>query len=209
MAKIQAGILSPPIGKVAGVVGFKWKDKACLRGYVVPKYSNTDLQKTQRALFALVASYASAFLGQVLQPYMDKFIRGMSGYNDCIQYNIASLGMEDPAWDLTKIARGVLFPPQTVAFEPNLLRDTLTWTWTDELGSNGKLTDPVIAVAYCSETGLAYFSVEEATRAAKTVELTVPSPETGLVWKTYLFCAQYNKLILDRVSDSVFVQEIG
>jgi hypothetical protein len=207
MAKIQAGILSAPVGKIAGVVGFKWKSKSCIRQYVIPKYSNTDLQVGQRNLFKLAAKFASGFLGQVIQPYMDKYIRDMSGYNDCIQYNIASLADPVDPYGATKITRGNLFPPQSVEMELDLGRTEITWTWTDELGSNGKLTDKMIGAAYDTTTGLCYFSVELATRTTKTLVLAVPSPTPATEWVTYLFCAQYAALILDKISDSVVTQE--
>lgn len=208
MAKIQSGILSPPIGKVGGVVGFKWKDKACLRGYVIPRYSNTDLQEAQRILFRLAAKFASGFLGQVIQPYMDKFVRNMSGYNDCIQYNIPYLDPPDDLMSSTKITRGNLYPLQTVASVLTQGRTIMAWTWTDQLGSNGKLTDPVVAVAYDQTTKLCYFSVELTTRATKAVTITVPAPLIPTTWIGYIFCAQYANEILDKVSDSVVTLEV-
>ena len=41
MGIIQSGILSPVSGKVAGVVGGKWKDKAYLRAWVKPANPNS------------------------------------------------------------------------------------------------------------------------------------------------------------------------
>lgn len=88
MAKIRAGILSKVSGKVAGVVGGTWKGTNYLRELVKPANPNTPLQQAQRGKMAFVVRAARQLIGDVLNPFLNKFCKEMSGYNWFCKENI-------------------------------------------------------------------------------------------------------------------------
>ena len=92
MAKIKAGILSKVSGKVAGVVGGTWKGTNYLRELVKPANPNTPLQQAQRGKMSFVVAVARQLVGDVLNPYLNKFCKTMSGYNWFCKENIKKLG---------------------------------------------------------------------------------------------------------------------
>lgn len=88
MAIIKAGILSKVSGKVAGVVGGTWKGTNYLRELVKPSNPNTVLQQAQRGKMAFVVLAARQLIGDVLNPYLNKFCKTFSGYNWFVKENI-------------------------------------------------------------------------------------------------------------------------
>lgn len=91
MAKIKAGILSKVSGKVAGVVGGTWKGTNYIRELVKPANPNTPLQQAQRGKMAFIVATARQLVGDVLNPYLNKFCKTMSGYNWFCKENISKL----------------------------------------------------------------------------------------------------------------------
>lgn len=92
MAIIKAGILSKVSGKVAGVVGGTWKGKNYLRELVKPANPNTAAQQAQRGKMAFVVASARQLVGDVLNPFLNKFCKTMSGYNYFCRENIKRIG---------------------------------------------------------------------------------------------------------------------
>lgn len=92
MAKIKAGILSKVSGKVAGVVGATWKGTNYLRELVKPSNPNTALQQAQRSKMSATVKCARNFVGDVFKPYLDKFLKNISGYNWFVKSNIGKFG---------------------------------------------------------------------------------------------------------------------
>lgn len=95
MAIIKAGILSKVSGKVAGVVGSTWKGKNYLRELVKPANPNTALQQAQRGKMGACVKVARTLVGDVFKPYLDKFLKEMSGYNWFVKNNIAKFNGAD------------------------------------------------------------------------------------------------------------------
>ena len=91
MAKIKAGILSKVSGKVAGVVGGTWKGQNYIRELVKPANPNTALQQAQRGKMSFVVKTARQLVGDVLNPFLNKFCKTMSGYNWFCKENISKL----------------------------------------------------------------------------------------------------------------------
>lgn len=91
MAKLSAGILSQPRGKVAGVVGASWKGIGYVRAKVVPANPNTAAQQTQRGKMAVVVKAAQYILATILIPYVTPFQKKMSGYNWFCKENIGAV----------------------------------------------------------------------------------------------------------------------
>lgn len=207
MAVLRSGILGHMSGKVAGVVGGKWKDRSYLREYVIPANPNTTPQQTQRSKMSDCVAFCKPLVGQIFNVYVDKFQKGMSGFNYFIKQNIAIFD-GTPAYNTIKITFGKLWGIATTGAQK--ASDTITVGWSAaSLGNNGSATDKVYAVAYQATTGLWYFAAAEVARSAQAITITVPaaaSPETFCV---YIFAAKYSvtsATLLEMVSDSSWVQ---
>lgn len=202
MAKLQAGILSPPVGKVSGVVGFKWKDKACLRGYVVPAYTNTPAQEDQRGFFGDAAKFASGLLGQCLQPHMDPWIRSMSAYNDFIKQNMAAFQAAQTP-DNYVIARGPLTNSGLVIANYEASNGNLIMNWSALVGNNGLTTDHAQIVIYYLPTKVFYFGSGTVDRTTGTETKVLAQNLTFSSIYVWLYFTQTIDGILKRVSTSV------
>ena len=201
MSKLQTGILGGPKGKVGGVVGFRWKDKDCIRGYAIPANPNTTAQQTQRGLMKSCVAFAKLLVGQVFNAYTDKFIRSMSGFNYFVKSNITLFdGSTDYA--AIKVTEGQLFVP-TIASAVYSAGD-ITIEYSDALGNNGLATDKVYAVAYHKPTGIMYFPAAEADRDTALIIVTAPAGLTPGDFVVYAFAAQYTRTLVTMISNSSY-----
>jgi len=199
MGIIQAGILSPVSGKVAGVVGGKWKDKAYLRSYVIPANPNTASQQAQRTKFSDCVDFAKPLVGQCFNSYTDKFIRSMSGFNFFIKRNIAEFDGA-PVWSNLKLTEGPLSAPIIGAC--SYISPNITIPWTKNLGNNGLDTDKVFAVVYDKSTGIFAFAPAEADRFSETMSFDVGAGLVENNQQCYIWAAQYVATVLVMISNS-------
>lgn len=148
MGVIINGILGGVSGKVAGVVGAKWKDVKYLRAYAIPKNPDTPDQLVQRSRMQQSVFIARQLLGNLLQPYWNKFYSTMSGYNAWIKYNIMHLA--DTTYQLTTdnvMSRGNLLGVVNLAATYDSITGQFLFTWYDNSnGSTGLATDASIFV---------------------------------------------------------------
>ncbi len=203
MGKLNAGILGQLSGKVAGVVGTKWKNKAVLREYVIPANPNTTAQQTQRTALSDTVAFCKALVGQVFNKYVDKFQKGMSGFNYFIKQNIAIFDGA-PDYSLIKLTFGKLWGIAITAHTSAAYAFGFTWVGTS-LGNNGAATDKVYAAVYSPTTGLWYFATAEVNRSANTILVPVGAAENGNVCWGYIWAAKYSATsptLLEMVSDS-------
>jgi hypothetical protein len=201
VSKLQTGILGGPKGKVGGVVGFRWKDKDCIRGYAIPANPNTTAQQTQRGLMKDCVAFAKLLVGQVFNAYTDKFIRSMSGFNYFVKANIKLFdGSTDYA--AIKVTEGQLFVPGVTS--ANYSSNVIEIGYSDALGNNGLATDKVYAIAYHKPTGIMYFPAAESARSASGINLTVPSGLTAADFVVYAFAAQYTRTLVTMISNSSY-----
>lgn len=182
MGIIQSGILSKVSGKVAGVVGGSWKNKAYLRAYVKPANPNTVAQQAQRSAFAQCVEFAQPLLGQVIQPFRDPFVKNMSGFNSFIKMNIDEF--PDPVnWTVMKLAWGTL--SWVSLLTGTYSGSDVSVTWAPNNGNNGLDDDSVFLVVRDKSTKRVYFAAEAYTRvtAAGTVDCGAGLTATNLtVW---------------------------
>jgi hypothetical protein len=143
MAKLLSGILGPVRGKVAGVVGGSWKGRNYIRSYAVPTPTNTTAQSNQRTDFAVAVAAAKYFVTSVFNPYYDKFLSGLSGYNKFIKENIADV-VSHATLALPKVTSGPLYAGSALACAFLESNGTGTITWGDEHGVDGADTDVAI-----------------------------------------------------------------
>jgi hypothetical protein len=177
MAKLTGGILGKVSGKVAGVVAGNWKDKNYVRQYVIPSNPNSAAQQTQRNAFSNAVTFAKLLLGQVINVYIDPFMRSMSGYNYFIKQNIANLGAV-PDYDAVKVTFGKLYSIASFEFD-GWSGDTAQFAWLESLGSNGQLTDKVSCCVYNETQGVMYFPAASVTRDDETINVDCTGVEAS------------------------------
>lgn len=170
MGKINSGILGAVSGKVAGVVGATWKGRPYLRAYTIPGASNTDLQSAQRVRFAYVVAAAKPFVGRVFNPYYDKFLSKVSGFNRFVTNNIPKAPAFTPIPNF-QVTDGPLFPGSNIVGMYVPVTGICTVTWNTALGVDGASTDVAIAWARNRLTNDVVFSAD-GTRASGTAGLT-------------------------------------
>jgi hypothetical protein len=205
MGIIRAGILSKVSGKVAGVVGGSWKDKAYLREYVIPANPNTTLQQAQRSKMRIGVAFAKVLVGQVFNVYTDKFERSMTGFNRFLMDNMSHF-LTPIEYSSIIVTNGKLWaPPVTAALK---IGDTITMAWTAaSLGNNGAATDKVYSIAYNLVTGLWYFAAEEVNRSTGTTTITVPAANGATDFVTWTWAAKYSltsPTLLEMISASQY-----
>lgn len=207
MGVIRAGILSRVSGKVAGVVGGTWKNKAYLREYVIPANPNTTPQQVQRAKMSVGVAFGKPLVGQVFNKYTDKFERGMSGFNRFIKDNMA-LFLAPVTYASIKVTNGKLWPPQAVIAELAATTVTIGFASAD-LGNNGAGTDKIYAVVYDSISTLWHFAAAEVARSTGTIDVEVGAGTIAAMSKAYIWAAKYSvtsPTLLEMISNSVYDQ---
>ncbi|MCK5615174.1 hypothetical protein KAR91_75625 [Candidatus Pacearchaeota archaeon] len=203
MAKLRSGILGNVRGKVAGVVGSQWKDVNYIREFVKPANPNTAAQQTQRTKMSDVVAFCKPLVGPVFNQYTDKFQKSMSGFNFFIKSSIAEFdGSVD--YSALKLTEGKLYGLDDLEAIVPPANPTLEITWTENIGNNGALTDPVYAAAYDSDTGLWYFPAAEVTRDDEQIDITVPTTITASSMQCYAWAIKMSGTLVDLISDSAF-----
>jgi hypothetical protein len=207
MGVIRSGILSRVSGKVAGVVGGSWKDKAYLREYVIPANPNTVPQQIQRIKMAQVVAFGKALVGQVFNVYTDKFERGMSGFNRFVKDNIGFMGAPI-TFASVKLTSGKLWG--VVAQTAELSAGVVDIAWDAALvGNNGAATDHIYAAIYSEVTDLWYFPAAEVHRSTSSLSVTCAGEVSAPDLKLYLWAAQYSPTsasLLQMISNSAYKQ---
>jgi len=199
MGIILNGILGKVSGKVAGVVGASWKDKAYLRAYVKPANPNTASQQIQRTRFSDTVNFCKALVGQVFNTYTDKFQKSMSGFNFFIKRNI-NVFDGSPSYDEIRLTEGTLSNP--LIGSPTLSAGVMTIPWTKALGNNGSESDATFAVVYDKVTGVWYFAESEVARSIETMDVACNAVESGSDFECWIWCAQSVNSILESISNS-------
>jgi hypothetical protein len=201
MGVIMSGILSKVSGKVAGVVGGSWKDKAYLRAWVKPANPQTVAQTTQREKFTRACNFAKPLVGQIFNAYTDRFQKTMSGFNYFIKRNLAYFVLPvvyasiDPTegplsyLDVTSATLGGVIV--TVLFNPNY-------------GNNGLPTDEVFFMCYDASTGVFYFPAAPQPRSGGSIVCTVAAGTLAANLHVWTFAAQRTAGIVSMISDSYY-----
>lgn len=206
MAVLRSGILGHTSGKVAGVVGARWKNKSYVREYVIPANPNTTPQQTQRGLFATGVAFLKPLVGQVFNQYVDKFQKAMSGFNYILGVNMA-LFTNPITFATIKLTLGKLWGLPGAAFACALHTVTCTWT-PGSYGNNGAATDKVYMVVYDATTTLWYFAAAEVARSVNHIDIVLPAAAVGNTVHCYVWAAKYSATsptLLEMVSDSAYI----
>lgn len=203
MGVIINGILGGVSGKVAGVVGSKWKDKSYLRAYAIPANPQSTAQVVQRSRMSQTVFVARQLLGNLIQPYWSKFYSSMSGYNAFIKYNIMHLS--DSTYELTTnnvMSRGNLLGVSNLAATYYTLNGDVSVSWeNNQNGSTGLSTDLYFLVIV-NKDGTVYKSWEPGdTRGDEGTNISIPSGLSASDVIVYLFFYRGSGSAL-QVSDS-------
>ena len=186
MAKITAGILSRPSGKVAGVVGAIWKGIAYLRAYAIPSNPNSVNQQLQRLKFQTLQLLASTFLVTIMQKFWNPFIRKMSGYNHFIGLNIVNLvtGLD---YNLVKMASGKLEQTTSLASSYNVGPGTVDMAYDGTHIGNGLDTDRTVGVVYDTVNKVGFVSDTGTGRSAAGLTINVGTGRNPADLQSWIF----------------------
>ena len=200
MAVLRGGLLGNSSGKVAGIVTGQWKDKNYARAYVVPSNPNTAAQQAKRTRFKLCALFGMSIVGNILQPYMDTFLRSMSGFNWFIKTNIA-LFVGTITYSNIIVTKGSLFAAAVGSLTSGA--GVIHAAFSAALGSNGLASDKVYACLYHHTTGRMFFASAEVLRSAATIDIPFTAGLTG-AFTVYIITARRNtvSLVVTAVSQS-------
>lgn len=205
MAKILKGILGGISGKVANVVGGRWKTTDYIRSWVIPANPQSALQVIQRDKMTLVVGLGRKILGSIINTYWDPFVTAQSGFNRFIQLNIKLV--EDPI-DYLKflMSSGKLLKTLITSAVYVTGTGVLTIVFPTTIQGNQLATDKVMALCYSDEEDLMWLG--EAGKVRSDGTLTVAT-QTGLdetKMSAYLFLWSEVDSKLSEVSDSTALQ---
>lgn len=201
--KINGGILGKGTNKIGNVVGATWKGINYLRQYATPQNPNTVLQQAQRTKFSLAVEFAKAFIGDVFNPYVDPFIKLMSGYNYFIKQNIA-LFSGDIDYTTMQITWGKLYVPAAMTSCQYYTADgAIDFLIPTNLGGNGAATDKIYACAYQIATKRLFLQSLIDVRSNGTANVMTESGGDPSDYVCYLWMAKYDGTKLLMVSNSI------
>jgi hypothetical protein len=207
MAKIPNGILGAVSGKVGGVVGGRWKGVSYVRAYTIPGVSETDLQIAQRARFAYVVAAARNFVGRIFNPYYDKFLPKVSGFNRYITNNIPKSPDFTPI-TAHQVTDGPLFPAYTFVAQYNTGNGQCNCTWGTLLGLDGSDDDVAIMWARHRPTNVVYFAAD-GERQDGAAMAQCPTGLTATDFDCGLFLAKVNGSLVVKISRNLSVQAVA
>jgi hypothetical protein len=209
MAKLLSGILGPVRGKVAGVVGGSWKGKNYIRSYAKPTPTNTTAQSNQRTDFAVAVSAAKPFVTAVFNPYYDKFLSGLSGYNKFIKENIGDV-VSHATLALPKVTSGPLYAGTFTSATFDTSTGTTVLVWTTEHGVDGADDDVVVGYARHKGTNeVAYAAL------AERVDAGIGVPNAAWAGESYedieggLFMVKMNDTLVQKISTNLKIASVA
>jgi Family of unknown function (DUF6266) len=156
MAILYNGINGPFSGKVGTVVGYKWKNKAVMRGLPSQrKRGPSPLQLQQHAKFRLMNAFLNPLVS-LLNLTFNNLAFEMTGYNKAFSYNVKNaIAGVYPEYNIdyhmVLISRGDLpniTMPSVTSSEPGILK----FSWTDNSGKGkAKPTDMAFVAVFNEE----------------------------------------------------------
>ena len=184
MGKIGRGILGGVSGKVANIVGARWKGIDYIRAKPQSVANpRTQLQVNQRTKFALVLRFLQPNLNFVKIGYKNFAVK-KSQFNSAMSFilnNAITGNYPDYLIDYTValLSRGNLataLNPQFDVSTPGQVK----FTWEDNsTNGNAQATDKAMVVVYNPAKGESVYITEGATRADLTQTVIIPSNYSG------------------------------
>ena len=181
VATIETGILGVTRGKIANVVGAKWKQTNYIRKLTTPSNPKSTAQVIQRGKLSALVEYVKPIIAPILHPFVDPYQKSQSGYNRFIQANIGTVN-DDGTYDesLFVVTEGQL--TSIGGSQATIVGDVITFTWETRYGVNGKPTDLVMIGAHRDGNSSWSFLPAPVLRSAETADLTLATAEDGHSW---------------------------
>jgi Family of unknown function (DUF6266) len=189
---LPSGAFGDLIGRVGGVVGFKWKGINAVRSYVVPSNPDSADQQIQRARMRQAVFIARQLLATLLKTYWDPFYSTMSGFNAWISQNIMKLAATTYYIDETAIiAKGTLLGVNTLAATYTTGTGAIDGTFVDNTnGTTGLGTDALFVVVIGNDGKVYYSALTGDDRSTESFSITVTSGLTAANVFIYAFFVQ-------------------
>jgi hypothetical protein len=207
MAKALSGIMGPVSGKIGGIVGSRWKAIPYFRAHVKPGASNTDLQVAQRARFAYVVQAGKYFVGRIFNPYYDKFLPNVSGFNRFCSNNIPKSPEYTPITAF-QVTDGPLYPGSNLHVHYTTGSGVVVATWGAEVGVDGASDDVAIAWVRHRPTNIVDFSAN-ALRGTGTVTFAASTGNTPSDYDCGLFFVKMSGAIVAKISRNLSVEAVA
>ncbi len=204
MAILYGGINGPFSGKVGTVVGYKWKNKAVMRGLPsTRKRSPSPLQIQQHAKFRLMNAFLNP-LTKFLNITYNNLAVEMSGHNKAFSYNVKNaIGGIFPEfmidYPMVLVSRGDL-PNVQMPNVSSPVEGTLKFSWTDNSGKGKtKSTDMAFAAVYNEENGQWSYELNISTRNTGECILDLNLFKAKAVHSYFGFISADGKEVTDSV----------
>jgi hypothetical protein len=174
-------------GKVGQLVGSKWKDKATLRTYAKPTYTNTPEQQVIRTGFAQVTEFLSLF-SEPLRNLTALDTKSMSLRNALMKLNKAQITAGELTPSGILLSRGGLPLPTNVSVSIEADTGELTASWVTAIGATVSQKARVVFVAVNNAEKKSL--VGSALNSAQAI--TIPgSGATTSAWDSYYYLLDY------------------
>lgn len=184
MGKIGRGILGGVSGKVANVVGARWKGIDYIRAKPQSVANpRTLLQVNQRTKFALVLRFLQPNLNFIKIGYKNYAVK-KSQFNSAMSFilNNAIIGVSpdfEIDYSLALLSRGNLAGALNPVFDLST-PGQVQFSWDDNsTDGNALATDKVMVVAYNPLKGESVYLTEGATRADLSQTVIIPNSYAG------------------------------
>jgi hypothetical protein len=184
MGKIGRGILGGVSGKVANIVGSRWKGIDYIRAKPLSVANpRTLLQVNQRTKFALVLRFLQPNLNFVKIGYKNYAVK-KSQFNSAMSYllNNAIIGVSpnfEIDYSLALLSRGNLSTALNPVFDLST-PGQVEFSWDDNsTDGNANATDKVMVVAYNPLKGESIYLTEGAIRTDLSQSLVLPNSYSG------------------------------
>ena len=184
MGKIGRGILGGVSGKVANIVGSRWKGIDYIRAKPLSVANpRTLLQVNQRTKFALVLRFLQPNLNFVKIGYKNYAVK-KSQFNSAMSYllNNAIIGVSpnfEIDYSLALLSRGNLSTALNPVFDLST-PGQVEFSWDDNsTDGNANATDKVMVVAYNPLKGESIYLTEGAIRTYLSQSLVLPNSYSG------------------------------
>jgi len=190
MGKINQGILGGISGTVGPVIGGSWKGQNYLRSKPTSVANpNTVGQQEQRTKFTSAVYWAQQLLGAIIQPFWNKMVSAMSGYNWFMSVNTGNFDSSgNPIYGSIEMCKGTLERVNGVNIVSDQSLGRHTVTWVDNSGTGNALgADKVTIVIYNESQGYFKTYVQVADRSNASYAATDTDIIAANVIHAYVF----------------------
>jgi hypothetical protein len=207
MGKIGRGILGGVSGKVANVVGSRWKGIDYIRAKPQSVANPRTLaQVNQRTKFALVLRFLQPNLNFIRVGYKNYAVK-KSQFNSAMSYvlNNAITGVSpsfDIDYSLALLTRGNLTGALNPVFDLSTAGQ-VQFSWDDNSNEGSALaTDKVMVVAYNPTKGESVYLTEGAARTDMSQTVVIPNSYSGDELHMFISFMNFEET---QISNSIYI----